>query len=125
MLHNTLVVKYFFRSSHVGSVPEGSSWCTARLATASAGEDISWGMQFESDCVLKVRYLVKGPVLCVACCALAAEYCEGKSFDELSKGLSHHLIQTFGIPKEKHHVPALVSQVVALAWKQRKFAAYS
>lgn len=122
MNHNALVEKYFFSNTHVGVVPLQASWCSARVGTAGSGEVIAWGMKFDADRMVTVRYQVKGSVLCVASCALAAEFCEGRCYANVVQDLLWHIESVFEVPKEQLHVPALVCQAVSSAWMQRKEA---
>jgi NifU-like protein involved in Fe-S cluster formation len=122
MNHNALVEKYFFSNTHVGVAPLQASWCSARVGTAGSGEMVAWGMQFDGDRIVTVRYQVKGSVLCVASCALAAEFCEGQCYADVAQDLSGHIVSVFEVPKEQLHVPALVCQAVSCAWMQREAA---
>lgn len=118
MSYSKQIVGYFERTTHIGSLPEGSMDVGTGLVGAPAcGDVMKLHVRIKDGKILKVRYKTFGCMAAIASSACLAEMIEGMSVAEATKITNEDVACYLDLPIVKLHCSCLVAEVLQAAIK--------
>lgn len=77
---------------------------TGEVGTLDEGTVVRIQVRAEGDRIAEARFKVFGCSAAIASASLVAEWLEGSAIDGASRVTAERVVQTLGLPPERHHV---------------------